>query len=30
MPKPFTEPEHRFPSLEAALDWLGGAKVIDE
>ncbi len=30
MPKPFTEPEHRFPSLEAVLDWLCGAKVIDE
>ena len=27
MPKPFTKPEHRFPSLEAILDWLGGAKV---
>jgi hypothetical protein len=30
MPKPFTKPEHRFPSLEAALDWLGGAKVHDD
>jgi hypothetical protein len=30
MPKPFTEPEHKFPSLEAILDWLGGAKIIDE
>jgi hypothetical protein len=30
MPKPFTQPEHRFPSLEAILDWLGGAKIIDE
>ena len=29
MPKPFTEPEHKFPSLEAILDWLGGAKIID-
>jgi hypothetical protein len=30
MPKPFTKPEHRFPSLEAALDWFGGAKVEDQ
>ena len=30
MPKPFTKPEHRFPSLEAVLDWLGGAKVEGE
>ena len=30
MPKPFTKPEHRFPSLEAALEWLGGAKVEDD
>jgi hypothetical protein len=30
MPKPFTQPQHRFPGLEAALNWLGGAKVIEE
>ena len=30
MPKPFTRPEHRFRSLEAILNWLGGAKVIAE
>ncbi len=27
LPQPFTKPEHGFPSLEAILDWLGGAKV---
>ena len=27
MPKPFAKPEHRFPSLEAILDWLGGAQI---
>ena len=30
MPKPFTRPEHRFPSLEAIMDWLGGAKVAGD
>jgi DNA-binding NtrC family response regulator len=30
MPKPFTQPQHRVPGLEAALNWLGGAKVIEE
>jgi hypothetical protein len=27
MPQPFTKPEHRFPSFDAMLRWLGGAEV---
>jgi hypothetical protein len=26
-PAPFTALEHQFPTLEAALEWLGGAEV---
>ncbi len=27
LPQPFTKPEHRFPSFDAMLQWLGGAEV---
>jgi hypothetical protein len=27
LPRPFTKPEHRFPSFDAMLEWLGGAEV---
>ena len=30
MPGPFSKPEHVFQSLDAVLDWLGGAQVIGE
>jgi hypothetical protein len=28
-PHPFTQTEHHFPSLEAAMAWLGGATVAE-
>jgi hypothetical protein len=28
-PPPFTQTEHHFPTLEAALAWLGGATVVE-
>ena len=28
-PRPFDCVEHRFPSLEAATAWLGGAPILD-
>jgi hypothetical protein len=30
MPPPFTKTEHRFPTLDAVLVWLGGAEVTEE
>ncbi len=30
MPEPFTQPEHRFPNLEAILAWLGGPEIKGE
>ncbi|GJD97327.1 hypothetical protein [Methylobacterium iners] len=29
-PQPFTQAEHHFPTLEAAVAWLGGAPVVEE
>ncbi len=28
MPSPFSGIEHQFPSLEAAVEWLGGAPIL--
>ncbi|TXM72655.1 hypothetical protein FV226_11565 [Methylobacterium sp. WL12] len=28
-PRPFDCVEHRFPTLEAAAEWLGGAQILD-
>ena len=28
-PAPFTQTEHKFPTLDAALAWLGGADIRD-
>jgi hypothetical protein len=30
MPAPFTKTEHKFPTLDAVLTWLGGAEIRGE
>jgi hypothetical protein len=30
LPSPFTKTEHIFPTLDAALTWLGGAEIIED
>ena len=30
MPAPFTKTEHKFPTLDAVLAWLGGAEIRED
>jgi hypothetical protein len=30
LPSPFTKAEHKFPTLDAVLAWLGGAEIAED